>query len=526
FLLDFHLAQPALEPGSEAVAWLGGTPGYMAPEHEAALAAIEARQPIPRRVDGAADIFSLGLLLCECLTGERPQPGDPPARWLRRKNGKVSVGLADLLAGCLAPQAAQRYPSAAALAGDLRRHLAQQPLKYTANRSLSERWGKWRRRRPYALLVFFVGALAISCLAIAITVRQQWRDARHTLDEAQAAEAAAEQRSLLQQLHTIVGQLREVYGADSMDTEDAERLESNARRLWEKRQAIVAAPFAGDPGPSRDVKDDLAVLAILWANLHAGRERQADSRAAAEAMEVLQDAERLTGATVVLCREQARLAELLGDRELAARAAAKAKDLAPASPWEHYVLGRMAFSARDFEGAEGHFLAALEKEPKDLWSNFYHGRAAYELKEYEEAVSAFAVCVALAHRAPWCYYNRGLAYMQLSHPEAARRDFDRALALDPHLAAAALDRGMLSYTQQRYDEAIADLERASSDGADAANVAYGLALVFAAKGDRAAALRQLEELFALQPDHEAAKTLAEHLHAGPDAPPAKTFRAR
>jgi serine/threonine protein kinase len=517
-LLDFHLAQPALEAGADAVAWLGGTPGYMAPEHEAALAAIEARQPIPRRVDGAADIFSLGLLLCECLAGGRPQPGEASARWLQRKNGKVSVGLADLLARCIAPQPAQRYPSGAALAGDLRRHLAQQLLQHTHNRSLSERWSKWRRRRPYALLIFLVGALAVSSLVIAKAVREQWRDARLVLAEAQAARAAAERRSLVEQLHAIVGRLREVYGADSMSAEDAERLEFNARRLWEKRRTIVGPVFAGDPRPSVQVKEDLAALAILWADLHAGRGGQGDKQAAAEAVEILQDAEHLAGPTVVLCRELERLARLLGDDELAAKAAERAKGLEPASPWEHYALGRMAFAARDFERADWHFLAALDDEPQDLWSNFYHGRAAYEQQQYEEALSAFAVCVALAHRAPWCYYNRGLAYKQLSHPEAARRDFDRALALDPHLAAAALDRGMLSYTQQRYDEALADLRRASSDGGDAAGVAYGLALVFAAQGDRAAALLQLDGLFALQPDHPEGKILAERLRGSTGTP--------
>jgi len=70
---------------------------------------------------------------------------------------------------------------------------------------------------------------------------------------------------------------------------------------------------------------------------------------------------------------------------------------------------------------------------------------------------------------------------------------------------------MLSYKEQRYDEALADVQRAWSDGGDAVSVAYGLALVFAAKGDRTAAFGQLERLFALQPDHEAGKKLAESL---------------
>jgi tetratricopeptide (TPR) repeat protein len=396
--------------------------------------------------------------------------------------------------------------------------------------------------------MFLIVALVGSSVTITNTAQQHWRDAQQALDEAeteieggrfqwakiaadrgldraaklpwrgrlwqdlQAAAAIAERGSLLQQLHTIVGQIREHYGDDSMRDQDAAQLELDAWRLWEKRHSIVDPGTARRPWSQTQVKDDVAALAIFWAYLQVDRASPTGTRvAAAEAMEMLDDAERLTGATPVLCREQERMAKLLGDQDRAAKAAQKAETLRPASAWEHYALGRMAFAAGDFGKADRYFLAAIDAEPKGLWANFYHGRAAYELHEFEEAASAFAVCIALAHRKPWCYYNRGLAYLHLSHLEAARRDFDRALELNPHLAAAALDRGLLSYNEQRYDEALADLLRASSDGAEPGGVAYGLALVYAAQGDRTAAFGQLDELFALKPDHEGGKKLAEHL---------------
>src|SRR5262249_43794135 len=46
-LLDFHLAREPLRPGDPAPEALGGTPGYMAPEHEAALAAGAGGRPVP-----------------------------------------------------------------------------------------------------------------------------------------------------------------------------------------------------------------------------------------------------------------------------------------------------------------------------------------------------------------------------------------------------------------------------------------------------------------------------------------------
>src|SRR5262249_8456898 len=67
-LLDFNLAQQVhADPAS---ATLGGTVAYMAPEHLRALARHEAI--LVRAVDARADIYSLGMVLFEMLTGTRP----------------------------------------------------------------------------------------------------------------------------------------------------------------------------------------------------------------------------------------------------------------------------------------------------------------------------------------------------------------------------------------------------------------------------------------------------------------------
>ncbi|HZY90154.1 MAG TPA: serine/threonine-protein kinase, partial [Gemmataceae bacterium] len=176
-LLDFHLARAPLAAGARAPGTLGGTPGYMAPEHRAALAAACERRPAPEAVDGRADVYALGLLLYEALAGRLPAPGEAPAPALRRLNPRVSPGLVDLLARCLAPLPAQRYASAAEVAADLRRHLADLPLRGVRNRSGAERWRKWRRRRPHALaaLALALTAAAAGGLALAHFGRQAER---------------------------------------------------------------------------------------------------------------------------------------------------------------------------------------------------------------------------------------------------------------------------------------------------------------------------------------------------------------
>lgn len=547
-LLDFHLAQPALQPGLVTVSWMGGTPGYMAPEQEAALTALEAGQPVPCGVDGQADVFALGLLLCEALAGKQPTADEPVARWLPRANPQVSASLADLLGKCMAREPDERYPGAAALAADLRRHLAHRPLEHVANRSLKERWNKWRRRRPHALMgLFLVAALLAACLIIANSIKQRWAEAERELKEAeaeieagrfqwakvaadrglylaaelpwrgtlvrdlQAAGQLAHKGALVEQLHLMIVRQRGAYGTDTLSGPEAKRLESEARQIWVQRRLLLEHETSRYWSESQ-VKQDLVDLAVFWSDARI-RVAGDDERAAVarQALDVLDEVERLCGPRLVLAREQARIANLVGDPTRVGRATEKAASLSPDSAWEHFALGRISFAAGDMEQADRYFTTAIALEPNSLWSNFYHGRAAYQLARYDEAATAFTVCVALSGQSAWPYYRRALARTKLGQDELARADLDRAVQLDSRLTAARVERAMLACRAHRYDDALTDLKQAQNDNADAQSVAYGLALAYAGKGDREASLKQLAELFALQPDHRAGQELAQSL---------------
>lgn len=547
-LLDFHLAQPPLEAGARHIAWLGGTPGYMAPEHEAALEAMQRQEAIPRRMDGRTDIYSLGALLCEALAGEAPPEARPLARWLRRKNGEVSTALADLIAKCMADDPADRYPSAQTLAADLRRHLAHQPLRQVRNRSLAERWGKWRRRRPYALMAGFLTlALVTACIFIGTTARQRRYDAEKALEQAEkdindgrfelaqsaithglsllsdlpwrgelwnklhVANAQAVKGRALQDLHALVVNLRRQYGPQGLPPDEAQRLEAMAADLWQLRHLLID-DRDGQTLPKLPLADDMLDLCLFWATLQEHRAAEIGRVAVArERIAVLKEAERLVAPRLILCRELQRLATIVGDDDLASTASHTAAGLSPASGWEHYALGRSDLDVGDLEQADLHFRAAIEMNPKDRWPNFYHAQTAYQLKNYEEAANAFTVCIVLSDGEAWCYYNRGLANAQLGRNDAARRDFDRALEIEPRFADAALDRGSLARREHRYDDALADFERALACGADEPGVAYEMAMVYAAQGKPNQAREQLQLLFAKQPQHEGGRKLAESL---------------
>ena len=188
-LLDFHLAQPPIRPDQSAIRWLGGTPHYLSPEHRTAMLEVREGRPITVAVDGRSDIYALGLVLYQMLGGTisiGPYPMHPVE--FRRPPG-VPVGLADILAKCLALDPRDRYPDAARLAEDLRRHLADLPLRGVRNRSLTERWRKWGRRHPHAMVraastaAIFTTTLVVGWLVADGDARQRLRGAEALLSQ-------------------------------------------------------------------------------------------------------------------------------------------------------------------------------------------------------------------------------------------------------------------------------------------------------------------------------------------------------
>ena len=161
YVTDFGLAK-VFVPGSDATATgvIAGTPSYMAPEQASGHSS---------EVGPAADIYSLGAILYELLTGEPPFRRENPLdtildilgrepRYPRQVNPRVPHGLELICLKCLAKSPADRYPSAAALADDLDRFAQHEPLSVRPP-NLIERLTQWTRRQP--ALAVRLGALGV-----------------------------------------------------------------------------------------------------------------------------------------------------------------------------------------------------------------------------------------------------------------------------------------------------------------------------------------------------------------------------
>jgi serine/threonine protein kinase/tetratricopeptide (TPR) repeat protein len=553
-LLDFHLAHAPLASGGPPPTGLGGTPGYMAPEHQAALAAVAGRHDLPAAVDGRADVYALGVLLYGALGGAVPVPPDLPGAQLLRRNARVTAGLADVLARCLVADPAARYAGAVELAADLRRHLADLPLRGVVNRSPVERWRKWRRRRPYALPLFalllagvvaagFVGFYVMRQTRAAETAWRQGEDHLRQHHYAEARDALhygtaltqdlpfaddlrqklrdavdqAERGQKAGELHGLCERLRPLYGADSLSADQARAAAENCRELWQQRELIARRlGQASAPESDREVQADLLDLAILWANLRVRQAVAGEADAAhREALEVLAQAEALCGLSCVLCQERRTHALALGWTAVAEAARRQGAAMLPRTAWEHYALGRAYLQAGEPKLGAAQLDRALELQPDGLWPNFYKGVCAYRLGQYEDALVAFSAAVALAPGTAACFYNRGRAYAELGHLDRALQDYDHALRLDPALAPVALSRAELRCRQQRYDDALADVELARRSGIGAAVASYHEALVHVARQDRPAASRCLQDALRLDPACEPARQLLGKLHHSP-----------
>jgi WD40 repeat protein len=154
-----------------------GTPAYMAPEQAKAM----------KFVGPPADVWSLGVMLYECLTGRKPfvadtdlellitiQESNPPT--LRAVSKSIPHDLETVCLKCLEKEPDRRYPTANGLAADLEAWIEGKPI--AARRATRiERAVLWGRRNPTAAAAWVLTAAVVLLGAFAATATALWREA-------------------------------------------------------------------------------------------------------------------------------------------------------------------------------------------------------------------------------------------------------------------------------------------------------------------------------------------------------------
>ncbi|HEX9356369.1 MAG TPA: protein kinase, partial [Streptosporangiaceae bacterium] len=266
-VVDFGLAKRLdTGPGQTQSGAVVGTPSYMAPEQAVGRG---------RAVGPTADVWALGAILYELLTGRPPflaetifdtlqqvvsQEPVPPTRL----SPKVPRDLETVCLKCLQKDASQRYPSAEALADELRRFQEGRPVQARPLGPLG-RLSRWARRNPAAAIAVTVTALFLLAVAggglgLAAQEAAYSEGLTQSLRKEEKQRRLAEDRLVLSRRRLAENYLDQALTLGSRDRDPARAL------LWLAR-ALEAAPDA--PADQSTIRLNLSAWGLRVPTLRA-----------------------------------------------------------------------------------------------------------------------------------------------------------------------------------------------------------------------------------------------------------------
>jgi serine/threonine-protein kinase len=548
---DFGLARRATTDSGETLAVAGvGTPSYMAPEQ--AVGAPEAFEP-------SVDLYALGAVLYELLTGRPPFKGESSAETQRqvvseepvapsRLNARVPRDLETICLKCLQKTPARRYATARELADDLGRFLRGEPIKARPI-GPAERLSKWVRRSPARAVAWLGAIVALGAIlgAVLWTVSQRaaieravsddlteavrfekaadWRAARNTLERAKTRLGAASGRDRLASHVSEVDRELELVdrlGAMRFSRAASNHLEFDLNQSWAKyrgmfveagllREGDTSEAFAARVAGSRvrpallDAMDDWTICATSRTDLEwlLGVTRLADPDPA--------------------WRDRARQLNVWLDPPALVALAREAPVEKEPVPLLLIVAGRMIQAHP--EESEALIRRVLAAHPGDFWANFALAESLDARKD-PDAIGFYRATIALRPDAACAHASLAMALAAQKRTDEAIDAMKAALALDPETYAGQFDLAVWLFKQHRDAEA-ADHARMASQIAPKDWHALGLlGRALGRSGKPCEAIEPLKKAIELAPD-EAALTefLAQaerECNSGSDGAPASS----
>ncbi|HEV3448637.1 MAG TPA: serine/threonine-protein kinase [Gemmataceae bacterium] len=523
-IADFGLARHF--DGGQALTLSGvrvGTPSYMAPEQAMGKA---------HTIGPLADIYSLGALLYELLTGRPPfraetaaetelqvifQEPVPPSRL----NARVPRDLETICLKCLHKDPGRRYATADALAADLQRLERGEPI--TARRPGSlERFSKWVRRRPAAAALLAATTLftiALASGAVWTAVQQahrrqaieaelrdverlqqkaQWNDATVALQRAgvrlngggasdlrQRFDQARNDLDLVIELERIrlsrltSGNLA-LYKSKADQRYTRAFAEAGLAKVYEPPDIVAARLQASAIG--------LALTAALddWAVCTTDRNRRAWLLAVARAADPDPHGWRDRIRDPASWDKQALLTELAQTMPLR----------------EQPVSLLLALGERLGEDGGGPALLkrVQNENPADFWANLILGDSLVKTAPVE-AGGYYRAALASRPEAAVGYTALGDALNAQKLPEEATRYYSRAVKIDPQYARGHTNLGNILNAAGHKDDAIACYRRALEVDPDYAWAHYDLANTLRDAGRRDEAFEHYRRFHELDPSN-------------------------
>jgi Tfp pilus assembly protein PilF len=526
---DFGLAKRLeIESGQTQTGEILGTPSYMAPEQAGGES---------KRIGPAADIYALGAILYEMLTGRPPFKGPTTMETVRqvleeepvlpsRLQPRVPRDLETIALKCLAKPLAKRYASAADLADDLERYRDGKPIR--ARRTpWWERSLKWTRRHPTAASLMALGFVIGVTAAVATWRYQAWQHERRHRDELRLEALRTQGGKAL-----LVGQ----QALDQGKWDDArvvlsttlERLKNEPALAPLARQARTLLAEADRDGAEqakqerdhrryvafRDGRDRTLFHQIHFTGLDQELQEDAARQAAGAALQVfaapaaregapdtwqlgplpasLSEAERTTirdGCYELLLFLAEATEEPADGLAFLERAAA----LRP-EPTKAYFLRRAACLTRagDRAGAEAALRSAEGCAPSSAFDYVLLAQERFARKEWAEALRNLDAAVRLQPDQFWPYALSAVCQLQLERPALAKAALNTCLQRSPELPWLYSLRGFASSQLAALTQRVA--QGLAADRPERQNAEREMADEYQdAEADSARALKLLED---------------------------------
>ena len=486
---------------------LGGTINYMAPEQLQAVCLNDASAE--ERVDIRSDVYSLGVVLLESITGskawnnKRATNSEAATHQLlasRIRSGPPSIAghygvtsaLAAIVDKALRPNANDRYQTAAELETDLTDWLSNRNNTHAVNPSIVERSSNRFRRHGYwwtSVAVAFALLFAAASYAVVIDGRQLKRSsklakqARNFLSNGrltQASDSLGQAKAQLQQVW-----LAGWFQSDRYD-EVSHSLFDSSRRISIQEADRFTSLFGEISLRKVHQRQPSELTNLIKVGLRAYKVMQTNDWQQQAPFSDLPDEQRLSVAEgitelmLVSMHESAKQTEptLTQVQEVLGRLPFQHRELAlfervletksvlsqpynattAAEPFESYLHGVIATMEGNPDDAANWYSRALRDhesdQPQRFWWHYRHAYTCQSLQRHEEAFIHYGICLGLQPNFAWPKFNMGLACLDIGNPSLAATYIKEAIKADPKFTAAYVALIAIQVEQKQFQAAI------------------------------------------------------------------------
>lgn len=535
-ITDFGLAKKLEGDSSQTKSGaLMGTPSYMAPE--------QARGEL-KELTVLADVHSLGAMLYEMLTGRPPFLGATPVETIMqvinqepvppsRLIPKLPRDIETICLKCLQKEPHKRYASGEALAEDLRRFRAGEPIQARPV-SAPERLWRWCRRNPRmaglsaAVLVLLVTAST----ALAISSGQMARE-REMVNLARVEAKNRLERGKQEVARSNFGRAHDLLSTSLplVDTsphlvqvrDEIHLLRDQVALYREFKELLDNARYFGLFGPKSTLKESqnycqkvielydqidqktgkascgmpplnapqqqllkeeffeafLVSAQVEWEMVAQNPDLKVQQAAAKKGVEWLDRAEKIDPSTWILHYRRSALLTKLGDAQRAAADAKKMTEMRPTSPLDRFWFGLAlhmeadAMKDKDSEGAK---------------------------QRYQRAIQEFSAVVRSRPDHFWAYFDGAACQYSLGNFADAAIGFTMCIQVRPEVPWPYFNRGTILAQQNQFEAAIEDMTYTLQHNPDFADALDSRGLAYSGLNKTDLALADFEHALKIDPN--------------------------